>query len=474
MGIKTLIGSGLVVGQMIVIDVNGNVRVLKEGEAPLPGEVLVTPNGEDGQLNPNVEIVLEDEQLQDITGEIGDIIAALEEGEDPTQLGEEFATAAGGQTGSSPTATPTLERDGDETIASTAFSTAGFQSLGLSETQSLTLLDQYRFAQVEPLFVDASAVDIGEVLSLSTEEDNALTGQLLAEDDNNDPLTFTAIAQPENGTVDLSREGSWTYTPNENYNGPDSFTVQVSDGQGGTDTLVINIDVTPVNDAPVFVDLNNNDAGDGTNVVTKEDDPVSGKVQAIDIDGDALTYSVSGQPENGAVTVDADGNWTYIPAQEYNGSDSFELTVSDGQGGTDTFTVDVTVLPVAEMTVTAGQPVVEDDNSYLEFTISLDQAVTEDVTLDLTLGDESDTATKSVDYLENLFVSDGEGGYRPITEDDLTIASGETELRVFVQIIDDVETEETESITLIASSESEFVEEPTAQDTGEVTDDRGT
>ncbi|MEL7293089.1 MAG: tandem-95 repeat protein, partial [Pseudomonadota bacterium] len=477
MGFGTYVAVGNLAGnQVIVIDLDGNVRVLAEGEAPKPGELIVQGNDQvsSDALPLQVEQVNEQGESQDITAELEDIFAALEDGQDPTQLGEDFATAAGGQTGSSLTASGSISRDGTETIASTDFATEGFQSLGLSETQSLALLEQFRL--FEPVFVDLNNDPLGENLAVVTDEDTPISGTLVATDQNaQDILTFSQSSAPANGTVELDpATGEWTYTPNENYNGPDSFTVIVDDGNGGTDTLVVNIDVTPVNDAPVFVDQDNVPVGDSDAVTTLEDAPISGTVQATDVDGDDLTFSVSEQGANGTVTVDADGVWTYTPNEEYNGSDSFELTVSDGQGGTDTITIDVTVLPVAEMTVTAGESVVEDDSSYLEFTVSLDQAVTEDVPVTLTLGREGDSATKSVDYLDNLFVSDGEGGFRPITEDDLTIASGDTELRVFVQIIDDVETEETESITLIASSESEFVEKPNAQDTGEVTDDRGT
>ena len=44
------------------------------------------------------------------------------------------------------------------------------------------------------------------------------------------------------------------YTPNDNYNGSDSFVVQVSDGNGGTDTITVNVTVTAINDAPVITE----------------------------------------------------------------------------------------------------------------------------------------------------------------------------------------------------------------------------
>ncbi|MGR5457478.1 Ig-like domain-containing protein, partial [Vibrio alfacsensis] len=65
-----------------------------------------------------------------------------------------------------------------------------------------------------------------------------------------DELTFNKGSDPTNGSVTVDTDGYWTYTPNDDYNGSDSFTVEVSDGQGGTDTITVNIGVTPANDDP--------------------------------------------------------------------------------------------------------------------------------------------------------------------------------------------------------------------------------
>ncbi|WP_211916563.1 Ig-like domain-containing protein, partial [Vibrio sp. B1REV9] len=100
---------------------------------------------------------------------------------------------------------------------------------------------------------------------------------------------------------------------------------------------------TPVNDAPNIVDGNGAPLGDDVSVETPEDTPVSGKLNAMDVDGDALTFNKTTDPTNGSVTVDADGNWTYTPNDDYHGSDSFTVEVSDGQGGTDTITVNIGV-----------------------------------------------------------------------------------------------------------------------------------
>uniref|UniRef100_UPI003735E4F6 Ig-like domain-containing protein n=1 Tax=Vibrio atypicus TaxID=558271 RepID=UPI003735E4F6 len=198
----------------------------------------------------------------------------------------------------------------------------------------------------DPEIVDGNGAPLGDDISVETPEDTPVSGKLDATDVDGDDLIFSKATDPQNGSVTVDADGNWTYTPNDDYNGSDSFTVVVSDGQGGTDTITVNIGVTPVNDDPEIVDGNGAPLGDDISVETPEDTPVSGKLDATDVDGDDLIFSKATDPQNGSVTVDADGNWTYTPNDDYNGSDSFTVVVSDGQGGTDTIIVNIGVTPV--------------------------------------------------------------------------------------------------------------------------------
>ena len=181
-----------------------------------------------------------------------------------------------------------------------------------------------------------------------TNEDQSVSGKVQGSDSNGDSLNYSKASDPQHGKVVVNEDGSYTYTPNANYNGGDSFTVLVSDGKGGTALSTVNIEVTPVNDPPKITDPNGNiDPVTGHyTATTDEDKPVSGKVSATDVDGDTLTFAKGSNPAHGTVTVDAQGNWTYTPSKDYNGSDSFTITVSDGKGGTATATVDIGVTPV--------------------------------------------------------------------------------------------------------------------------------
>src|SRR5262245_36284048 len=174
------------------------------------------------------------------------------------------------------------------------------------------------------------------------------------------PLTITSVGNATHGAVTLSG-GNVVFAPAANYNGPASFTYTVSDGQGGSTTATVNINVTAVNDAPV--------AGSDS-LTTSEDTPVVVAASALlandtDVDGNPLTITAVGNASHGSVSL-SNGNITFTPAANYSGPASFTYTVSDGQGGTATATVNVNVgaandAPVANndsVTATEDTPLV--------------------------------------------------------------------------------------------------------------------
>ena len=150
-------------------------------------------------------------------------------------------------------------------------------------------------------------------------------------------------SQPLHGTL-AGTAPDLTYTPDANYNGADAFSFTVNDGAADSDTATVDITVNPVNDLPVAVD---------DPVTTSEDTAVEIIVLAndTDVDGQNLTLSEFTQPGNGQVENIDDGALTYTPIPNFHGTDSFDYTVSDGSGGTDTGTVYVTVNAVNDAPV---------------------------------------------------------------------------------------------------------------------------
>ncbi|MBQ0958590.1 tandem-95 repeat protein [Ideonella sp. 4Y11] len=182
-----------------------------------------------------------------------------------------------------------------------------------------------------------------------TPEDTPVSGQVKGSDKDGDALTFRLDDAPTHGSVVVNADGTWTYTPSTDYNGPDAFTVIVDDGHGGTAIATVDITVDPVNDPPqVGPDPDPSyDPSTGHYAErTPEDTPVSGQVKGSDKDGDALSFRLDDAPTHGSVVVNTDGTWTYTPSADYNGSDAFTVIVDDGHGGTAIATVDITVDPV--------------------------------------------------------------------------------------------------------------------------------
>jgi VCBS repeat-containing protein len=161
---------------------------------------------------------------------------------------------------------------------------------------------------------------------------NAGTGVLANDTDpDGDPLTVTSFTQGAHGSVAVNPDGSFTYTPDKDYNGADSFTYEASDGKGGTSTATVNITVNPVNDAPIANPDSYLAIKDVPLVVTASKGVTSNDT---DIEGDALVVlGLITNPSNGTVNISPDGSFTYTPNAGYFGPDSFKYQISDGHGG---------------------------------------------------------------------------------------------------------------------------------------------
>ncbi|TOP10079.1 RTX toxin, partial [Vibrio parahaemolyticus] len=157
-----------------------------------------------------------------------------------------------------------------------------------------------------------------------------------------------------NGTVSVNPDGSVTYTPNDNYQGTDSFTYIVTSG-GVSESTTVSVDVTPVNDAPV--------AKDDT-AITDEDTPVTIDVlpNDNDIDDDKLSIQSASVPEAQGKVEIVDGKLVFTPAENFNGDAEITYTVTDGEL-TDEAKVAVTVNPVNDaptIKVDAVESITED------------------------------------------------------------------------------------------------------------------
>ncbi|MEN0039553.1 MAG: retention module-containing protein, partial [Cellvibrio sp.] len=251
--------------------------------------------------------------------------------------------------------------------------------------------------------------------ALSSNEDETVFGQIIANDIEGDQLTYTLTTPPTNGTLVLDpATGQFTFTPNANYNGPDSFVVTVTDNRGNSSVTNITLNIAPVNDAPTTNDIS---------LTTDEDTPVNGQVVAQDIEGDTLSYTLTGQPANGTVTLDpVTGAFIYTPNANYNGGDSFVVTVSDGNGGTTTSTITIGVLPVNDAPVSNNQNLVTDEDVAIN-----GQVVASDVdgdTLGYTVSSQPTNGTVTLNPATGAFVYTPNANYNGSDSFVVTISDG--------------------------------------------------
>ncbi|TBT77010.1 tandem-95 repeat protein, partial [Vibrio parahaemolyticus] len=354
--------------QVVVIGLDGKLRVLTEGQQPLPGEVVVTST-DVGPLDLNVQLTQE-QGSKDVTDDVLQIISAIEQGQDPSAVDEEFAPAAGENGGSSLQTSATIVRDGTELLASTSFETIGIESLGLSQTQVLALNDLFRSnlqtsadstdkpLATTPVTLDAIEEDGGSII-ITTEE---LLSNVDDEDKDKDTLSVeNLIIDKGNGTLVDNGDGTWTFTPQIDDDTEVSFTFDIIDDEDLVVSGSANLDILPINDAP-------NAEND---VITTEEDTavtIDVLVNDSDVEGDALSIQSASVPsEQGSVDI-VDGKLVFTPAENFNGEATITYIVTDGDL-TDEANVTVTVTPVND------SPVAVDDTT----SIQEDTAVTIDV-----------------------------------------------------------------------------------------------
>ncbi len=456
--------------QVVVIGLDGKLRVLTEGQQPRPGEVVVTSTSTDvGPLDLNVQLTQE-QGSKDVTDDVLQIISAIEQGQDPSAVDEEFAPAAGENGGSSLQTSATIVRDGTELLASTSFETIGIESLGLSQTQVLALNDLFRSnlqtsadstdkpLATTPVTLDAIEEDGGSII-ITTEE-------LLSNVDDEDKDTLSVenlIIDKGNGTLVDNGDGTWTFTPQIDDDTEVSFTFDIIDDEDLVVSGSANLDILPINDAP-------NAEND---VITTEEDTavtIDVLVNDSDVEGDALSIQSASVPsEQGSVDI-VDGKLVFTPAENFNGEATITYIVTDGDL-TDEAKVTVTVTPVNDSPVA-----VDDTTSIQEDTAVTIDVLTNDTDVD---GDKLSIESASVPKEQGTVeVVDGKLVFTPVenfnghAEITYTVTDGqltdEAKVTVTVNPVNDAPTikvDAVESITEDAVSTDTVVATLTVRDT---------
>ncbi|MFB2761042.1 retention module-containing protein, partial [Shewanella xiamenensis] len=347
----------LVKGQ-IEVEVNGSNQPAKDGEQLPKGAVLhIGENAtyeitfDDGtklsneiEVNPASAAV-----VAPVTGEATpDEIQALQDliasGEDPTKnLPETAAGNAPASDGNS--GYVSLARDGSEALATSGYSTSG-QTLAAfapdTPEQSIAT-DSPSLLANDSITVDEDSVASGNVLSNDSDIDSTLS--VVSFTVNGNTVTAGTSVALEGGSLIINADGSYTFTPNANWNGQVPV-ITYTTNTGSTATLTIN--VTPVDDPSVLVNDTNTVAEDSVatgNVLSNDSDIDSTlSVVSFTVNGNTVTAGTSVALEGGSLVINADGSYTFTPNEFWNGQVPV-ITYTTNTGSTATLTINIT--PVA-------------------------------------------------------------------------------------------------------------------------------
>ncbi|WP_405252247.1 Ig-like domain-containing protein [Dokdonia sp. Asnod3-C12] len=220
-------------------------------------------------------------------------------------------------------------------------------------------------------------------------------------DPEGDAQTASLATDPSNGSVILNADGTFTYTPDSGYTGPDEFTYTVTDAQGAKDTATVSLVIAPVSNTTTAIDdINNtyvNTAVTG-NVLTNDDDA----------EGDIQTVSSNTDPSNGVLVMNPDGTYEYTPNTDFVGEDTFTYTVCDDGNpqACDTAIVYLEVLP--EPTSKNDPPVANADTGVTEINTPVEGSV---LSNDFDPDGDPITVTANTDPSNGVLVMNPDGTY---------------------------------------------------------------
>ena len=183
----------------------------------------------------------------------------------------------------------------------------------------------------------SNVLPIGNAVSYSLDEDSELSETVTGSDADGDSLSFSIGSNAQNGQVSLNSDGSFTYTPSENFNGSDSFQFSVSDGKGSSVAANVSLTINPVNDPPTASDA----------MFSHDEDTLLTEILiATDVDEDELTVVIVNGPVNGTISQINGLEFEFTPQADYFGTDQFTFEVNDGELTSGVHTVDIEIVSV--------------------------------------------------------------------------------------------------------------------------------
>ncbi|QDU26079.1 hypothetical protein ETAA8_11530 [Anatilimnocola aggregata] len=259
--------------------------------------------------------------------------------------------------------------------------------------------------------INDAPIAVNDEYSIDEDQPLEVTGTGVLGNDSdidNTSLTATIVQGPLHGTVTLNADGSFVYTPAQDFFGVDGFSYTAGDGSLASDVATVTINVAPVNDSPVAVNDEYTTAEDTELVI----EAPGVMLNDLDPDGGELTVQIVSPPLHGTVTLGADGRVAYMPTADYHGLDGFSYTVSDGTTTSDVATVTVNITPVNDAPIAANDEYNATEDTPL--VISTDGILANDGDVD---GDAlTATIISQPQYGTVALNADGTFSYTPIAD----------------------------------------------------------
>ncbi|MFH4613900.1 Calx-beta domain-containing protein [Vibrio diabolicus] len=370
-------------GNIVVIGLDGEIRTLEEGQLPQPGELIID------EVSDTSELVIEQVTPQgssiNVTDDITALIEAIASGEDPTELGEEFEPAAGEGNGSSPQNTGAIDRTGAELLASTNFETVGTDGTGFSSTQVETLLDIFQIQPPEPTAISVPATVIVQEISSPTVNEGDLVSfdvTLNQPTEDNINITFSLFDQTATGGS-TDKSGSDYVNESVLITFSDGTTEEISVDDNGTFTVSV-----PLGESGFTVSLDS------------IDDSIFEGPETFTLSG---TTEEQNTPETGVATIVDDGSGPGLSPDD----DRPTVTMSD-----------------------AGT-INEGELASFKVSLSNPSAIDVEVELTLNLGDTEAGDLGSLEY------NTGSGWVTVPNDGVVTVPAGQTQFDVRIASIDD-------------------------------------
>ncbi len=211
---------------------------------------------------------------------------------------------------------------------------------GMSESGEVTVAITVSAGNGPPTAVDDSYSTSGGAALVVGAGEGVLSNDT---DPENDPLTASLVTNVSSGTLQLSSDGSFSYTANLGFAGTDSFTYTASDGSAPSNSATVIIAVAAGNTAPV-ANADSYTTAEGATLTISAATGVLGN--DTDAEADHLTAVLVGSATSGVLTLNADGSFTYAPAAGFSGTDTFSYRANDGTADSNTASVTIMVSPV--------------------------------------------------------------------------------------------------------------------------------